>query len=241
MLIPFPLRGESPAIVQTRRLLLQAAKTHYPVLLIGESGTGKQAAAEWIHHLSPRSRAPFIEVNASCWNANTMVHSLLFGHEKGAFTGADRTHKGCFELAHGGTLFLDEIGELDPLVQPMLLKILDRGRLERLGAQALKNIDVRLICATNKDLENEVHWGRFRQDLLARIRCLEIRLPALGERWEDLEVLWEGVCELRGLPVSLPRDLLGRIRGGEVPGNLRGLERVAIQCAVWGETSSRSC
>jgi DNA-binding NtrC family response regulator len=241
MLVPFPLRGESPAITRTRHLLIQAAKTCFPVLLTGESGTGKQAAAEWVHHLSPRNRAPFIEVNASCWNGSSMVHSLLFGHEKGAFTGADRTHKGCFELAHGGTLFLDEIGELDPIVQPMLLKILDRGRLERVGAQSLRQIDVRLICATNRDLENEAHWGRFRQDLLARIRCLEIRLPSLGERLEDLEVLWEGIRELRGLSVSMPCDLPGRIRCEELSGNLRGLEKLAIQRMVWGETSSHPC
>lgn len=241
MLVPFPLRGDSPAIVRTRQLLQQAAKTHYPILLTGESGTGKQAAAEWIHHLSPRYRAAFIEVNASCWNGSSMVHSLLFGHEKGAFTGADRTHKGCFELAHGGTLFLDEIGELDAMVQPMLLKILDRGRLERLGAQALKQINVRLICATNRDLEQESRLGRFRADLLARIRCLEIRLPSLNERIEDLEVLWAGVLEWREVSVKPPRDLAAKVRSGELPGNLRGLERFVIQCAVWGETSPLSC
>ncbi len=241
MLVPFPLCGDSQSIIQTRELLIQAAKTCFPVLLTGESGTGKQAAAEWIHHLSPRNRAPFIEVNASCWNGSSMVYSLLFGHEKGAFTGADRTHKGCFELAQGGTLFLDEIGELDSMVQPMLLKILDRGRLERLGAQVLKQIDVRLICATNRDLDHEAWLGRFRQDLLARIRCLEIRLPSLSDRLEDLEVLWEGIRNLRGLSVAMPPGLPERIRAGKLSGNLRGLEKIAIQNAVWGETSLLPC
>lgn len=170
-----------------------------------------------------------------------MVHSLLFGHEKGAFTGADRLHKGCFELAHGGTLFLDEIGELDPLVQPMLLKILDRGRLERLGAQALRQIDVRLICATNRDLEQEARLGQFRPDLLSRIRCLEICLPSLSERLEDLEILWEGVCELHGLSVPVPGNLKDEICCGKRTGNLRGLEKAVIQRAVWGETSALPC
>ena len=241
MHIPYPLRGESPSILRIRDLLLNAARTDFPVLLTGESGTGKQAAAEWIHTLSPRKRRAFVEANVSCWNGNSMLHSMLFGHERGAFTGALRRHQGYFEQAQGGSLFLDEIGELDPSVQPLLLKVLARGRLERVGAQSLQQVDVRLISATNRDLVREVREGRFRHDLLARLRCLEICLPPLRDRIEDLPLLWDGICELRGLSLPVPADLGDTIRESGFHDNLRGLERLAIQRAVWGESSNLPC
>jgi transcriptional regulator with GAF, ATPase, and Fis domain len=232
--LPFPLWGDSPIMTDTRLRLERAAATGYPVLLLGESGTGKQAAAEWIHHLSARKDRRFVEANTSCWNNNTMVHSALFGHERGAFTGAAMRHVGLFERADGGTLFLDEIGELGLEVQPMLLKTIDQGIIEPVGSTTPRLVNVRLISATNRDLEKEVAEGRFRRDLLARISALEIRMPALAERIEDLEALWRGLCRRRKLQVDLTNGVRERVAGGGVPDNLRGLERMAIQAAVWG-------
>lgn len=235
MEIPFPLWGHSDAISRTRFLLERAAKTEWPILLLGESGTGKQAAAEWVHHLSPRNRRKMVEANAACWTGNTMVHSLLFGHERGAFTGATSRHVGTFERANGGTLFLDEIGDLDLGVQPMLLKALDQGVVEPLGAPAPRKIDTRVLAATNQDLEEAVRSGRFRRDLLARIGTLTVRIPSLSDRIDDLPDLWRGLCRRRNLDDPMPAELPARVRKGDFPDNLRGLERAAIEIAVWGE------
>jgi DNA-binding NtrC family response regulator len=234
MELPFPLRGESAAIRETRRKIETAAKTPWPVLLVGESGVGKQAAAEWLHRLSPRNRHKMVEANTSCWNGNTMILSVLFGHERGAFTGATARHVGLFERAHGGTLFLDEIGDLDLGVQPMLLKALDQGIVEPLGGKAPRKVDTRVIAATNQDLEAAVGEGRFRRDLLARVGTLTIRIPPLRERLEDMPDLWRGLCARRGVRVETPGDLGERIERGEVQDNLRGLERIAIERSVWG-------
>jgi transcriptional regulator with GAF, ATPase, and Fis domain len=234
MEIPFPLRGESSAIREVLEKIKRAAATGFPVLLLGETGTGKQAAAEWIHHLSPRRSHRFVEANTSCWNNNTMVHSHLFGHERGAYTGASARHAGVFERADGGTLFLDEIGELGGEVQPMLLKAIDQGMIEPLGAVTPRKVDVRLVAATNRDLEEEVCVGRFRRDLLARIGALQIRLPSLRERMDDLETLWRGLSQRRGIQIPWSERFRERILEGEAQDNLRGLERVAIQAAVWG-------
>lgn len=233
--IPIPLRGSSAAITRARELLARAAATDYPILLLGESGVGKQAAAEWIHSLSGRAHRPFVEVNSSCWNGNTMVHSVLFGHERGAFTGANIRREGCFERADGGTLFLDEIGELSMEVQPMLLKAIDQGLIEPVGSARPKRVDVRLVCATNRNLDEEVRAGRFRLDLHARVAALEIRIPSLSERLTDLEILWRGLCARRGLTVPFTPGTRARIAAEELRDNLRGLERLAIRMAVWGD------
>ncbi|MCG3196986.1 MAG: Transcriptional regulatory protein ZraR [bacterium] len=233
--IPYPLRGESAAIRRAREHLARAAGTDYPILLTGESGVGKQAAAEWTHGLSARAKHPFVEVNSSCWNGNTMVHSVLFGHERGAFTGANIRREGCFERADGGTLFLDEIGELSMEVQPMLLKAIDQGLIEPVGAARPKRVEVRLVCATNRNLDEEVRAGRFRLDLHARIGALEIRIPSLSERLEDLEILWKSLCARRGIEVPITPEIRERTSSGELRDNLRGLERLAIRMAVWGD------
>jgi len=234
MKLPFPLRGDSQAITKTRRRLEKAARTDWPVLLLGESGTGKQAAAQWVRDLSPRNRRKMVEANTACWNGNTMILSVLFGHEHRTFTGAVNRHVGLFERANGGTLFLDEIGDLDPAVQPMLLKTLDQGIVEPLGARTPRTVDTRLIAATNRNLEAEVEAGRFRRDLLARIGTLVVRLPSLTRRVEDLPELWRGVCSRQGLELEMPSDLTERVLGNGFPDNLRGLERLAIKISVWG-------
>jgi DNA-binding NtrC family response regulator len=215
-------------------MLAQAAETDYPVLLLGESGTGKQAAAEWIHQQSIRKRKPFLDVNVSCWNNNSMIHSLLFGHERGSFTGAMKRHPGYFEQAHEGTLFLDEIGDLDPMIQPILLKVLDQGKILPLGAQSPKWVDTRLISATNQDLEQAVQQGRFRRDLLARLSCLTIRLPSLREREEDLELLWQERCRHHKLELPLTAQLKQHLLEEGLEDNLRGLDRILIRQSVWG-------
>jgi len=232
--IPLPLQGESIAIRETRRKLETAAGTDWPALLLGESGTGKQVAAEWLHTLSPRSKGPFVEANTACWNGNTMVHSVLFGHEKGAFTGATSKRIGLFERASRGTLFLDEIGELDLEVQPMLLKVLDQGKIEPLGAGGCRVVNTRLVCATNRNLGAEAQENRFRKDLLARIETLSIRLPSLSERLKDLDDLWRGICRKHSIEVPFSEETRERVAAGELVDNLRGLERVAIRTAVWG-------
>ena len=237
--IPFPLWGNSPAITETRYRLERAAKTCWPILLTGESGTGKQAAAEWIHHLSPRKHRKMVEANTACWNGSSMIHSILFGHERGAFTGATSRHVGHFERAHGGTLFLDEIGDLDLAVQPMLLKALDQGIVEPLGATTPRRVDTRVIAATNRNLEKEVESGTFRRDLLARIGTLVIRIPSLCERAEDLDDLWRGVCGRRNLDVPLLQEARRKASENGLPDNLRGLERIAIEQSVWGVGTHR--
>jgi transcriptional regulator with GAF, ATPase, and Fis domain len=148
---------------------------------------------------------------------------------------------GHFERANGGTLFLDEIGDLDPAVQPMLLKALDQGIVEPLGATTPRKVDTRVIAATNRNLEKEVESGAFRRDLLARIGTLVIRIPSLSERAEDIDDLWRGLCRRRNLDVPLMREARRCASENGLPDNLRGLERIAIEQSVWGPGALRGC
>lgn len=232
---PLPLLGESPVIRRLRERIRIAAATNHPVLITGPSGTGKQAAAEWIHRYSSRAGERFVEANTACWNGLATLQSTLFGHEKGAFTGASNRRRGLFEQADRGTLFLDEIGELGLEAQPMLLKVLDRGFIEPLGAEKGRRVDVRLVAATNRDLEAEVRAGRFRRDLLARLSPLHLRMPGLTDRIEDLETLWKGICEKHRIEIPIPASLRAEVAADRFPDNLRGLERRAIELGVWGE------
>ncbi|MBK1615320.1 nif-specific transcriptional activator NifA [Rubrivivax gelatinosus] len=180
--------GESRAMQQVFTEVHQAAPSRATVLLRGESGTGKEAIARAIHFLSPRKEAPFIKVNCAALT-ESLLESELFGHERGAFTGAVGERKGRFELAHGGTLFLDEIGDISPGFQAKLLRVLQEREFERVGGNKAVKVDVRLICATNRDLEKMVQRGEYRADLYYRINVVSIFLPPLRERRSDIPPL----------------------------------------------------
>src|SRR5579859_4859464 len=180
--------GKSAAMTEVLEIVKQVAPARTTVLLQGESGTGKELIAKVIHQLSPRAKQPFVTVHCAALTP-TLLESELFGHEKGAFTGAHERRIGRFELAQGGTLFLDEIGEIDATVQVKLLRFLGERTFERVGSNKTLNADVRLVAATNKNLEEMVKAGKFREDLFFRLRVVEIHLPPLRERTGDIPLL----------------------------------------------------
>jgi two-component system response regulator AtoC len=185
--------GESPAMREIFEIVRQVAPTRATVLLAGESGTGKELVAKAIHQLSPRAKQPLVTVHCAAL-APTLLESELFGHEKGAFTGAHERRIGRFEQAQGGTLFLDEIGEIDATIQVKLLRFLGERTFERVGSNKTLTADVRLIAATNKNLEELVKAGAFREDLFFRLRVVEISLPPLRERTGDIPLLAQSFC-----------------------------------------------
>ena len=180
--------GSSPAMERLFDVIRQAAPTQATVLIQGASGTGKELVAQAIHHLSPRANGPFVAVHCAAL-APTLLESELFGHEKGAFTGAIARRKGRFEMAGGGTLFLDEIGEIDASVQIKLLRVLETRQFERVGGDETLTADVRFVAATNRDLAAEVRAGRFREDLYYRLDVVGVRMPTLAERASDIPML----------------------------------------------------
>lgn len=180
--------GKSPAFVQIMDLVPKVASTRSTVLLSGESGTGKEIIAEAIHFASPRGESPLVKINCGALT-ETLLESELFGHEKGAFTGAEQQRKGRFEMANGGTLFLDEIGEMSLGMQVKLLRVLQDGTFERVGSSQTIQVDVRIVTASNRNLDQEVKEGRFRQDLYYRLNVITIDIPPLRERAEDIPLL----------------------------------------------------
>ena len=227
--------GESAAMAEVFDVLEQVAPTPATVLLRGESGTGKELIAKAIHQLSPRARAPMVTVHCAALSP-TLLESELFGHEKGAFTGAHERRIGRFELAQGGTLFLDEIGEIDATIQIKLLRFLGERTFERVGSNKTQSADVRLITATNKDLEAQVKAGAFREDLFFRLRVVELRLPSLRERTGDIPLLAHAFLKEfareTGKPVlDFTADALESLMTYGWPGNVREL-RTAIEHAV---------
>ncbi|MGE0869215.1 MAG: sigma 54-interacting transcriptional regulator [Kofleriaceae bacterium] len=182
------LVGRAPATRALFAQLERAAESDVTVLLLGETGTGKEVAARAIHEQSSRAQGPMIVVDCGAI-PHSLIDSELFGHEKGAFTGADRRREGAFELASGGTIFLDEIGELGADLQPKLLRVLERREVQRIGGTSPTPIDVRIIAATNRNLHTEVNAGRFRSDLFYRLAVLEVRIPPLRERLDDIPLL----------------------------------------------------
>src|SRR5689334_23158571 len=180
--------GRSPNMQSVKRRLEKVASANVPILIQGESGTGKEILAKMVHHLSPWAEGPLVKVNCPAI-PGTLIESELFGYERGAFTGAYGAKPGRVEMAHRGTLFLDEISELDLSLQSKLLQLLQDGQFCRIGAQEDKKVEVRIVCATNRNLESEIENGTFRQDLYYRINVVNLRLPALRERRADVEEL----------------------------------------------------
>jgi DNA-binding NtrC family response regulator len=228
-------RVEFSALLRILEVVEQVSPTRATVLLRGESGTGKEVIAKAIHQLSPRAKAPMITVHCAALNTN-LLESELFGHEKGAFTGANERRIGRFEQAHGGTLFLDEIGEIDASIQVKLLRFLGERTFERVGSSKTLSADVRLITATNKDLEKMVKEGTFREDLFFRLRVVEIMMPPLRNRSEDIPLLAvkflkEFSKENQKAVTHLSRDALELLRRYPWPGNVREL-RACLEHAV---------
>jgi len=216
-------------------LVKQVAPARTTVLLEGESGTGKELIAKVIHQLSPRARQPLVTVHCAAL-PSTLLESELFGHEKGAFTGAHERRIGRFELAQGGTLFLDEIGEIDPSLQVKLLRFLGERTFERVGSNKTLTADVRLIAATNKNLEELVKAGSFREDLFFRLRVFEVWLPPLRERAEDIPLLAQAFLreysEENNKAVSgFTPEAMTALRTYSWPGNVREL-RTAVEHGV---------
>ena len=220
----------SAAMDEVLKQAARVATSEATVLLLGESGTGKELAARAIHHASSRSEGPFVAVGTAAL-PDTLVESELFGHRRGAFTGADRDRAGKFELAHGGTLFLDEIGELKPELQVKLLRALQEREVDPLGGQAPVPVDVRVIAATHRNLEDMVQAGSFREDLYYRLAVVTLNLPPLRERGEDIGPLarhfLQRLCDAQGIPVpNLDPEVMERLASYIWPGNVRELANV---------------
>lgn len=202
------------------------------VLIEGETGTGKELAARAVHQLSSRDERPFVAVNCGAFTPE-LAHSELFGHERGAFTGAALRHKGAFEQADGGTLFLDEVGELDPRVQSALLRVLETGQIRRVGTERDLDVDVRVVAATNRDLAGAVHNGSFREDLYHRLAVLRVTLPPLRDRLSDLPGLTRALLERIDPSKELTDGAEEMLRRHAWPGNVRELRNVLERaCAL---------
>jgi DNA-binding NtrC family response regulator len=229
-----PLVGRSPAFVECLKMVGRVAVTNLPVLITGESGTGKEMVARAIHRRSERAAGPFVAVNCGAIPVE-LIESELFGHARGAFTGADRERRGLWEEANGGTILLDEITETNPLFQVKLLRALQEGEIRRVGSNQTLKVDVRVIAATNRDVEEEVRQGRFRQDLLYRLNAVTIHLPPLRERTEDIPLLAElfaaRVRPPNALPVVFSPAALELLKSYHWHGNIRELENAVLHAA----------
>jgi len=229
------ITGSSPLIAAARALIRQAAESDARVLITGENGTGKELAARAIHRLSARAGGPFVAVNCAAI-PEPLIESELFGHEKGAFTGALAQRKGRFELAHRGTIFLDEIGEIPPPIQAKLLRVIQEQELERVGGQATIKVDVRVVAATNRNLEEEVRAGRFREDLYYRLSVIGIEIPPLRERPKDIDMLTirflRHYNKLYGLDKKITYEVLKMLEEYPWPGNIRELKNVIENMVV---------
>ncbi len=228
------LVGESPEMRRLYPLCARLAQSDVPVVIEGEAGTGKEVLAEALHRASARAGGPFVVFDCTAV-APSLLESALFGHEKGAFAGAQAERRGTLEQAHGGTLFIDEIGELDASLQPKLLRAIERGEVQRVGAERWEKVDARIVAATRRDLDREVQAGRFRDDLFFRLAVGRIELPPLRRRRGDVAVLarhfWQRVAGSRPLPASL----IARLEDYPWPGNVRELENAIARHVAVGD------
>jgi len=231
--------GKSPAMREIFGLIERIAPTDATVLIEGETGTGKDLIARTLHQLSPRADKPFIVVDCGAV-AGTLIESELFGHEKGAFTGAVTARQGAFELASGGTVFLDELGELSLDLQPKLLRVLEQRELRRVGGTKTLKVDLRVIAATRKDLRSEVEKGKFREDLYFRLGVVPITAPALRERREDIPLLIDAMLKKLatssggGAAVELTEATRAALMAHDWPGNVRELRNVIERALALG-------
>jgi len=232
--------GESPAMQRVYHFISKVAPTDATVLINGESGTGKELAARAIHRNSKRAQKPFMAVNCAALN-ESLLETELFGHEKGSFTGALAQKKGRLEIADGGTIFLDEIGELTPALQVKLLRVLQEREFERVGGTVTINVDLRVIAATNKNLEEAIEAGQFRQDLYYRLNVVSLEMPALRDRREDIMLLANYFADKYGARCN--RKLRGFapetracLTAYDWPGNVRELENTIERAVVLGTT-----
>jgi len=224
--------GKAPATRKLLELLEKVAVTDTTVLILGESGTGKELAARMIHRLSPRNERPFIAVNCAALT-ETLLESELFGHEKGAFTGAVSRKPGRFELADGGTIFLDEIGEMSPALQSKLLRVLEERKLVRVGGTGEIGIDVRLVTATNRNLKEMVKEGNFREDLYFRINVFPVKIPPLRKRAEDIPLLTEYFLKKKNYPYpELEPEVIDLLKKYSWPGNIRELKNILDRAVI---------
>ena len=221
------LIGKTPAMQKVKVLIEKVAPTNSTVLILGETGTGKELVARALHDNSTRADNPFVAINCGAL-PETLIESELFGHRKGAFTGADDHRVGLFEVAHGGTIFLDEIGELPKAMQAKLLRVLESGEIRRVGENKPITVDVRVVCATHRDLPTMVAEEEFREDLMYRINTFEINLPPLRERIDDVPDLALHLLGRfrRGAEAQLADDAVEALRGHVWPGNVRELANV---------------
>ena len=230
------LTGVSPAIVELRRQIMLAAPTDSRVFITGPNGAGKEVVARQLHHYSRRSAGPFVAVNCAAIPAE-LIESELFGHLKGAFTGAVESKRGKFELADGGTLFLDEVGDMSLLTQAKVLRVLQESRFTRLGGAHEVRVDVRVVAATNKNLEDEIGGGRFRQDLLFRLNVIPIRVPSVRERPEDVPLLVQEFMlrfarRVGARPKLVTPGAMEVLKSHSWPGNVREVRNVVERLMI---------
>ncbi|WP_022930745.1 sigma-54-dependent transcriptional regulator [Treponema bryantii] len=227
--------GKSDSLSRVRQMISKAAPSRASVLITGESGVGKELVAKAVHEQSDRAKGPFVVVHCAALS-ETLIESELFGFEKGAFTGAENLHKGRFELADGGTIFLDEIGEVNLATQVKLLRVLQEHKFERVGGEKSIEVDVRVVAATNRNLEEEVKAGKFREDLFYRLNVVRIEMPSLRERMDDIPLLMHAF--LREFNIENKKNIRGFDKASKAamikynwPGNIRELKN-AVESAV---------
>jgi PAS domain S-box-containing protein len=228
--------GRSPAMTRLFDVLPQIAESNSTVLIEGGSGTGKELFARAVHNLSPRGKKPFVAVNCAAL-PDTLLESELFGHKAGAFTDARKDKPGRFALADGGTIFLDELGDISPALQVRLLRVLQERVIEPLGGVSPVPVDVRVVCATNRDLKEQMRSGAFREDLYYRVNVIHLRIPELKQRREDIPLLVDHLVEkfnrLQNKSIAgVSDEVMARLMDHDFPGNVRELENIIEQCFV---------